>query len=100
MITTSIRLSKDIIDELEKISKEEGMDKGIIIRKFLRESIKNFRIKKAMELYREGSISLWKAADLAGITYREALKELKKRNIPFNYTKEELDKDLRWILKP
>ncbi|MHA1312177.1 MAG: UPF0175 family protein [Candidatus Helarchaeota archaeon] len=100
MITTSIRFPEDIIDDLEKICKEEGMDKGAIIRKFLRESIKNYKIKKAIELYRDGLISLWKAAELADITYREALDELKKRNIPFNYSKEDLENDLKWILVP
>lgn len=99
MITTSVRLSKEIVDELDRICQEEDMDKGAIIRKFLKESIKNYKVKKALEMYRDGVVSLWKAAELAGLSYREALEELKKRNITFNYKKEELDKDLKWILK-
>jgi predicted HTH domain antitoxin len=99
MITTSIRISKEIMDELESICNEEGMDKGAMIRKFLNESIRNYKLKRALDMYRAGRISLWKAAEMADITYREALEELRKKNIPFNYTKEDLDKDLKWISK-
>ena len=99
MITTSVRLSQDILEELERICNEEGIDKGAVIRKFLNESIKNYKLKKAFEMYRMGIISLWKTAEIAGINYREALEELKKRNITFNYSKEDLDNDLKWISK-
>ncbi len=44
-----------------------------------------------MEIYREDKASLWKAAEIAGVTCREALKELKKRNIPFKYDLEDLE---------
>ncbi len=33
---------------------------------------------------------------MAGITYREALEELKKRNIPYRYDLEDLEADLEW----
>ncbi|MHA1313313.1 MAG: UPF0175 family protein [Candidatus Helarchaeota archaeon] len=61
--------------------------------------MKKHRIKKAMEIYREKKVSLWKAAEIARITYREALEEIRMRNIPFNYDEKELEKDLKWILK-
>jgi predicted HTH domain antitoxin len=51
------------------------------------------------ESYSEGRISLWKAAGKAGITYRAALEELKIRNIPFRYEKEDLDVDIQWALQ-
>jgi predicted HTH domain antitoxin len=51
------------------------------------------------ESYSEGRIPLWKAAGKAGITYRAALEELKVRNIPFRYEKEDLDVDIQWALQ-
>jgi len=99
MITTSVRLPKEVVDEIEELSKEEGVDKGTLIRKLIVESLKEYKIKKALELYREGKISLWKAAEIAGITYREALEELKKRNIPFKYDLEDLEVDINWATK-
>ncbi len=99
MITTSVRLPKETVEEIEKLSKEEGIDKGTLIRKLIAESLREYKIKKALELYREGKVSLWKAAEIAGITYREALEELKKRNIPFKYDLEDLEVDISWAMK-
>ncbi|MBE8540547.1 UPF0175 family protein [Geoglobus acetivorans] len=99
LVTTSVRLPKDIIDEIEKFSKDEGIDKGTFVRKLIAESLREYRIKKALELYRERKISLWKAAEIAGITYSEALEELKRRNIPFKYDLQDLEADLYWAMK-
>jgi len=99
MVTTSVRLPKEVVEEIEKLSKEEGIDKGTLIRKLIAESLREYKIKKALELYREGRVSLWKAAEMAGITYREALEELRKRNIPFKYDLEDLENDIDWATK-
>ena len=92
-------MPEEIIEEIEKLSEEEGVDKGTLIRKLITESLKEYKTRKALELYREGKVSLWKAADIAGVTYREALEELKKRNIPFKYDPEDLEADIAWALK-
>ena len=99
MVTTSVRLPKEIVEEIERLSKEEGIDKGTLIRKLITESLREYKIKRALELYKEGKVSLWKAAEIAGITYREALEELKKRNIPFKYDLEDLEVDIGWAMK-
>ncbi|WP_456328372.1 UPF0175 family protein [Archaeoglobus sp.] len=99
MVTTSVRLPKEVVEEIEKLSKEEGIDKGTLIRKLIEESLREYKIKKALELYREGRVSLWKAAEIAGITYREALEELRKRNIPFRYGLEDLEIDIGRAMK-
>ncbi|WP_290899975.1 UPF0175 family protein [Ferroglobus sp.] len=48
----------------------------------------------AIELYREGTVSLGKAAEIADLSIREFLYELRKRDVPFNYDLEELQKDM------
>ncbi len=50
---------------------------------------KNFII----ELYREGVISIGKAAELLGLTKLEMMGILKDRKIPLNYDPEELERD-------
>lgn len=99
MVTTSVRLPKEMVEEIEKLSKNEGIDKGTLLRELIAESLKEYKVKKALELYREGKVSLWKAAEIAGITYREALEELKKRNILFKYDSEDLEADVAWAMK-
>ena len=44
-----------------------------MLRKLVGVGLQEYRAKKALELYRCGKISLWKAARMAGMTYRGAL---------------------------
>ncbi|MCD4808926.1 MAG: UPF0175 family protein [Methanosarcinales archaeon] len=49
----------------------------------------------AIELYREGKLSLGKAAELAGVRNKwEMLTLLDKSGVPLNYTIEDFEKDL------
>ncbi|MDI3497035.1 UPF0175 family protein [Archaeoglobus sp.] len=99
MVTTSVRLPREMVEEIEKISRDEGIDRATLVRRLLSESLREYKTKKALELYREGKVSLWKAAEMAGITYREALEELKRRGIPFKYHLEDLEADVSWATK-
>ncbi|ODS38983.1 MAG: hypothetical protein A7316_06540 [Candidatus Altiarchaeales archaeon WOR_SM1_86-2] len=47
----------------------------------------------ALEMYREGIVSMGKAAELLGITKNEMLGILKDRGVPLNYDVEELEED-------
>ena len=98
MKTISIRLPEEYVREIEEACKQEVLDKGTMLRKLIGETLREYHIKKAFDLYSEGKISLWKAARMAGLTYRGALEELKKRNIPFRYEKEDLDADIKWAM--
>ena len=57
-------------------------------------------IKKtlAVELYREGRLSLGKAAELAGVSTKwEMLALLNERNVPIRYTAEDAENDLKTL---
>jgi len=96
---TKIELPEEYLREIEKLCQLEGIGKEAMMCKLIREALKEYKVKKAFELYAEGRVSLWRAAEIAGITYREALEELKTRNIPFKYEKEDLEADIEWALK-
>lgn len=49
--------------------------------------------KFIIELYREGTISLGKAAEFLDMTKKELKVLLEERNIPLNYDSKELEKD-------
>ncbi len=98
MKTISIRLPEQYLRELEEACEMEVLDKGTMLRKLIGEALREYRIKKAFDLYSDGKISLWKAARMAGLTYRGALEEIKKRNIPFRYEKDDLASDIKWAM--
>ena len=84
--------------EIEEACRQEILDKGTMLRKLIGDALREYHIKKAFDLYTEGKISLWKTARMAGMTYRGALEELKKRNIPFRYEKDDLALDIKWAM--
>ena len=87
------------MEMVEEMCKLEGVDKGTMLRRLILNALKEYRIKKAFEMYSGGEISLWKTASIAGITYRKALEELKRRNILFRYNKEDLYADIQWAMR-
>lgn len=53
----------------------------------------------SVELYREGIISVGKAAEIAGVSIWEMQEILTKRKIPINFYPEDLKKDVRTLKK-
>jgi predicted HTH domain antitoxin len=98
MKTISVRLPEQYLHEIEEACKQEVLDKGTMLRKLIGEALREYHIKNAFDLYSDGKISLWKAARMAGLTYRGALEEIKRRNIPFRYDKEDLTSDTKWAM--
>lgn len=87
----SIRLDEDTLRELEEISRRRGLEKSKVIREILMKGLREFRIEEAVEAVRSGRATVWRAAEMAGLTYREMLRELRERNVPFPLSKEELE---------
>ncbi len=97
METISSRVEREILEELEKISKKRGVDRSVIIREMLKEGIREFKLREALELLRERKITVWRAAEMADVTYREILDCLKQYNIPFPVTLEEIKSEIKEI---
>jgi len=53
------------------------------------------RIDKALEKYRRGSITLPKAAELAGVSIYDMIAILEKRGIPYRYDISDLESYVR-----
>ena len=49
----------------------------------------------ALELYREGLISLGKAAEIAGLSLWEMMELMARKGVPIRYGPEDLEEDLR-----
>ena len=94
MITISARIDEELIKEIDEIVKERGTDRSAVIRELLYIGLKEYKLKKALELVRERKVTVWKAAEIAGITYREMLEKLREHNVPFPITAEELAREI------
>ncbi|MDO9518393.1 MAG: UPF0175 family protein [Methanosarcinaceae archaeon] len=98
MKTVSIRLPEQYLNEIEEARMQENINRSTMLRRLIINGLDEYRTKNAFRSYCEGKVSLWKAATMAGMTYRCALGELKKQNILFRYEKEDLDVDIQWAI--
>jgi len=95
----STRISDKLARDLKEIEKEEESDRATTIRKLLTKAIKEWKIEHALELYREGKATLWRAARLAEVSLREMMERAAKKGIEFKYTEKDLEEDIQAALK-
>ena len=55
------------------------------------------RLCLAIELYREGKVSLGKAAEIAGVSKWEMIEILASKNVPIQYDIKDLEKDIKTL---
>ena len=96
-VTISARVDRKFADELERLAKTKGVDKSTAIRELLKIGLREIKLKDTLELLREGKITVWKAAEMLEMAYREVLEEMKKHNIMFPISQEELINELKEI---
>ena len=91
----SARVPKERAQLLEEIAREEKVDKSTILVRALDHYVREWKIKKAIESYMNGSATLPKAAEIAGISVWEMIELLAERGIFSQYSIEDLEEDLR-----
>ena len=95
----STRISDDLAKDLEEIAKEEKSDRATIIRKLLAGAIDQWKMERALRLYQEGKITLWRAARSGGVTLREMMEQAAKKGIESKYTSKDLEEDLKLAIE-
>lgn len=93
------RVPKSSADELEQIAEKEQIDKSTVIIRALHKYLKEWKLQNALTLYRQGKVTLWKAASLAGISLWEMMDITKERKIPMQYTFKDFKEDFEAALK-
>jgi len=95
----STRIPDEIAKDLKEIEKEEKTDRATIVRKLLAKAIQQWKMERALRLYREGKVTLWHAARIAGITLREMMEIAAKEGIQFQFSQKDLEEDIEAALK-
>ncbi|MEM2087150.1 MAG: UPF0175 family protein [Thermoproteota archaeon] len=92
--TISLRLPRKILRELNELATREGKDRSKLIREILEQSIKAKNLEHAIELYRKGQATGWKAAQMAGISLWRFYKALTDKGVLIQYSEHDLEMDL------
>ncbi len=85
------RVSKEMSDLITEISTEEKVDRSTVVRRLLDMGVRDWRIQTALERYGQGSITLLKAAEVAGVSIYEMIWILEERRIPYRYDISDLE---------
>lgn len=94
-----IRLDDDFLKRIEKLSKEEVLDRSSTIRKLICIGYKNLMKKKAAEEYMKGRITISEAANKAEMTIWEMESYLVEQGYKSSYSVEDLNKEIGLIDK-
>lgn len=94
MITISVRVPRDQVVEIDALAEERGVDRAIQIRELIAIALSDIRIRTALDQLRDGRVSVWRAAKLAGVTYREMLTAMREHNVPFPLSEDELRREI------
>ena len=88
-----VRLPKDVLVSIEKLSKEEHEDRSTIIRKLVMVGYADVMKEKAAEKYVSGKVTLSAAAHQAGLTIWEMEQYLVGRGFKSSYSIEDLKRE-------
>lgn len=80
-VTVSARIPRELEREVERLMREEHLEKSAALRKLLHLGIENYRVDRALRGLREGRFSLLKAAEEAALTVWDLLEEASRRRV-------------------
>ena len=93
--TISLRLPRETIKKLRELADKEGKDRSALIREILEHGVKEKDLDHAVELYRRGQITGWKAAQIAGVSLWNFYKILVEKGVLIQYSEHDLEEDLK-----
>ena len=88
------RMDKETTEIIDKLSQEEKLDKTSAIKVLIHEGWYNLKLKKCLNEYRDGRMSVDKAAKLCGITVNEMMQAIAFHGIKAEETIEEYRKGI------
>ena len=91
----SARVPKERVRLIEEIAKEERVDKSTILDRALESYTRDWKLRKALDSYRGGLVTLSRAAEMAGISIWEMIEMVAERKIGSQYELEDFEEDLK-----
>jgi TDG/mug DNA glycosylase family protein len=79
----NLRLEEDLLEELERVSEEEALDRATMIRRLLRDSLKRWHLDRALRGYERGEVSIGRAAEEAGLSQWELMDVIRREGVTY-----------------
>jgi len=95
--TVTTRLDGEYIKKIDEMAKRKGVDRSAFLRKLLISALREYTLREALEAYKEGTTTLWEAAQRCDLSLWEIIQEVKRFHIHIAYDLEELERDLKGL---
>lgn len=95
MRNLTVRVDEATFRDIEEAARLEDVDRSTVTRVFLKIGIRETRKKRALEVYRDGKCTLWRAAQLADVPLREMMELVEENRIPLHVSPEDVDEAWR-----
>jgi predicted HTH domain antitoxin len=91
----TLRLPREMLEKLDGLAERDGRDRSAVIRDLLERGVGERSIEDAVELYRSGRATAWKAAQIGGVSLWRFHDALRERGVLLQYSDHDLEEDLR-----
>jgi predicted HTH domain antitoxin len=87
----TVRLEKELIKKIEEEAREEKTDKSTVARRLITLGIEQTRKARALDEYRKGKCTIWKASKEAGVSLREMIETIRRERTPLHLSPEDVE---------
>ena len=91
----TVRIERELLKKIEEEAQYEKTDKSTVARKLIAAGIEQTQKARALEEYRKGKCTIWKASEKAGVPLREMIELLRRERIPLHISAEDVDEAWR-----
>lgn len=91
----TVRLERELIKKIEEEAQHEKTDKSTVARRMIAAAIEQAQKARALEEYRKGKCTIWKASEKAGVPLREMIELLRQEKIPLHISSDDVDEAWR-----
>lgn len=96
----SVKVDKEKLAEIEEIARQEKSDRSTAARRLLDMGVREWKLNKAVDMFREGKLSLWKGSVMAGLSLRQFIEILDDRRVDWvGISAKDLEAEIRAIDK-
>lgn len=92
--TISTRLEEDELVQLDALASSCGLDRSGMTKSLLRRGLAELRFDAAVVAYREGRVTLNRAAEMAALSDWDFMARMAAAGLNLNYGVQELEEDL------
>jgi predicted HTH domain antitoxin len=78
----NVRLEQSLIEEIDRLAREDAIDRSEMARRLLSHGLETRRMRRALDAYRAGAVTAWRAAEVAGVSLYEMIDRLHEEGIP------------------